>query len=110
MTTLLLLHPFHEETEALSVKGLAQGHITVTAGVWIRAPDSAVDQCVTRSTPPYVSRAASSCSHSEESGSIFILDLCKSFHNDFYVLQPPKVCSGTDSISSSSNCKTRIIR
>ena len=52
MTTLLLLLPFHEETEALSVKGLAQGHITVTAGVWIRAPDSAVDQCVTRSTPP----------------------------------------------------------
>ena len=35
MTTLLLLPLFHEETEALSMKGLAQGHITVAAGVWI---------------------------------------------------------------------------
>lgn len=52
MTTLLLLPLFHEETEALGVKELAQGHITVAAGVWIRAPDSAVDHCVTRSTPP----------------------------------------------------------
>lgn len=51
MTALLLLPPFHEETEALSVKGLAQGH-TIAVEVWIQVPDSAVDQCVTRSTPP----------------------------------------------------------
>lgn len=40
---------------------------------------------------------------------LFILGIGKCFHN-FYVLQPPKVCSGTDSTSCSSDCKTRITR